>query len=378
MADEAPVANAQNFQALIAHNMSQPAEEAPAAKTESKQQQAKPKIPIDHGVDKGDTSPDTALDTDDDASRGLSALAEAEDGTEVADPIEDDESEATDGQDDIIHGMSSKEIIDGIKKGEVPAGLLDKLKVNVTVDGQNSLVSVDEARKGYMRMSHYTQGRQQAKEAVAQAQSQIDNVRKMFEGWNSGDALIRGLKRLGKLDVLHQAAIIHAKEQYKMTKLQRENPQAYEAMIAARAAQEKLEEYETREKNRPDESQQERVRTLGEKLTKLVFPAFDSNKIKDTPVARRLFKENFQTLYDGDEESLETAVHDAAVATAEQLTEMALQHQAKLRENGGDPKKGKPTPPVLGSKAPATVAPKKTIDKKSMSVSDMADFLKKR
>lgn len=362
----APAPTPDNLGAVIAHNLRQaePAKPAPQAKAPPAAAPANDNAaPLDPGDEE------------------MAALFEQEVAPEGE--IDDELEQQADPLDEEVHGHKARAIIDAIKQGQLPAELLAQLKGVAKINGQEVQVSLAEALAGYQRMADYTNGKKEAKRLQREATERIASVRQMFENWNSADALIAGLRRLGKSEVFHQAAIAHARETWLDMKLQRENPEAYAARQEARREREEREKLQHQLRTQPDPRHEREVSALGERLQSLIFPAFTANGIKDTPFARKQFTENFQALYDEDAD-LEQVVEQAAKATAEQMADLAVSYQktqqgdqARPANTNGAKPAGKPNPSPLPGRAtgaPTTPARVRT----RMNPSEMEDYLARK
>lgn len=373
---DAPAPTAANFSELIAHNMSQPADVPKTSEKTVEQPKPKAKPVIDHGDRLSDTSEADPVSSEGD-SDGLRALSEYDEATKVADNSEEEQEDTSEESEEVsedtddtgkMFGMTPKELLAAFKKGEAPKEFLKNFKVNAKVDGEEVQISLEEAVAGYQRTSNYTRAKQELKAREKNVEERVGMMRDMINGWDNGQNLLSGLKRLGKFQQFHDAAVIYGKTKFEEDKLRKENPAAFEARLELQKEREAREELEQQMRRKPDTSQQEAVEEYAEQLKKLVFPTLARHGVKDTPIARKFFKENFDALWE-DDSDIKEVIEEAARATAEMLSSAAKEHQAKAKPEE------KKVPPVVGNKTAPTTAAKKTISKKSMSVSDMADFL---
>lgn len=363
----APPATPDNFSALIAHNMRQaePAAE-PAAPTQAKQAPQQPAN--DNAVADGE-------------------LEDAfEPGDELPEPFDDEQQEeqATDPLDEELHGLKARAILDAIKGGTLPPELVSQLKGTAKINGQEVQVSFREALDGYQRNIDYTNGKKELKRQQREVSERMGAVRDLFDSWNSGEALVAGLKRLGKFDVFHQAAIAHAREAWQDMKLQRENPAAYEARMEARKEREEREKLQRQMRQQPTQQQPDRdTHEMATQLQGLITKAFETHGIKRSEFAHKQFSEAFQALHD-DDSDLADVVDRAARATAEHLADLALRYRDSQQanpaqpanSNGKQPQKPNPSPiPPRAQGAPTTPARQAT---KRMTPDQMEAYLKRR
>lgn len=107
---------------------------------------------------------------------------------------------------EVLHesGVSVKDAIDALKRGEMPEALLDHLKTTVNPNGNPIQVSLREAGKGYMRISDYTRQKQELVALQGDTENRIGKVRELFNGWQTPDGLEQGLERMALMPTVRQ------------------------------------------------------------------------------------------------------------------------------------------------------------------------------
>ena len=248
-----------------------------------------------------------------------------------------------------IHGMTARELVDAIKAGEVPAELAKQLQIAVKVNGEEYKVSVDEAGKGYQRLSDYTRAKQELRGQAQEVHAARQNMDRMIDAWKRDPAeLRRGMKALGLKETLFEAAKAEAAEWYADQQLP-PGERALKAQLAEMREQHE-QAMQRLEQQRP---KQEDTRTadLTKQLATLVPAGFAAAGITDSAPARQLFGENLRTLWEDGAELTADLVNSAAQATAEQLGDLARKH-AKLSAPAAKPA----TLPARAGAAPSTGA----------------------
>lgn len=370
VAPSAPAPSTANFRAVVAANAAaQPAPVAPAAPAARSQatrepaaarttrERAEPAV-AEPVVD------DAEIELDGDGAE-LEAEANADSTDEtIADLLERD-----------IHGRKGREVLEAILKGELPDELLARLKRKAKVNGEDIEVTIEEALKGYQRQSDYSRGKRQAAEEMKQAREIAETVHNFIDGWKDGGTLLAGIKRLGKMDAFHQAAVAYAQELHADQELRQKNPEAYEARKALQAEREAREEAERRyqESQRKKVSEQD-VSARAKEIMDLTMPEFERLKIRDTPFARARFVEHFNSLWEEGAELAEV-VRAASQATQEDLVDLASRFK-KETDTAAAPAKAKLPPVATGQAAPA---PKNGFGgKKQISTEDFRSQLRGR
>lgn len=96
-----------------------------------------------------------------------------------------------------IHGMQLRAIVDAIKNGELPAELLEHVRVPVKLGGEDGFVSAQEAGRGYMRISDYTRGTQQIAKDVGQIERIKGQLRSVLEGFDKPEGFEQRMDEWG-------------------------------------------------------------------------------------------------------------------------------------------------------------------------------------
>lgn len=101
---------------------------------------------------------------------------------------------------DLVHGLAVNDIIDAIKRGELPEALAVNLKGIAKVNGQDLPISFREALNGYQRLSDYTYGSEQNARATEKLNAERQALLDLFTGWDAQDggaALEKSLRQMG-------------------------------------------------------------------------------------------------------------------------------------------------------------------------------------
>lgn len=309
-----------NFNAIVAQNMARPGPSAPAVP---------PPSPVAAKLPPAPTVPvaEAALaDAADDEGDPLALLpGEEQPPADGIDPEEEPSEPAKiDLLEEMLHGKKGREILEAIKGGSLPDELLEAIKGVAKVNGQEMPVTFREALNGFQRLSDYSRHKNEALAMKREAQETIANTRALFDGWTTGEALLRDIKKLNKLPAFREAALAYAQNEVRNAKWERENPEAFRLHQQLEQEREEREKLAQQMRQQPDHGQ-ERVREQAAQLQKLVFPALEKHGVKDSPWARQQFQLALEAHY---EEGADLAqVVDAAARTvAELLAELAAKH----------------------------------------------------
>ena len=239
----------------------------------------------------------------------------------------DQESEGT-SLDEVIHGMTARDILESIKSGEIPADLLKTLQVTARINGEDLQISVDEARRGYQRLSDYSRSKNELKEQAAQIHQFRASIDQMIDGWKDPASLRKGMAKLGLQQPLFEAAKMLAQEYM----VEQSLPPG-ERALRAQLRQMEEENLSMKEKmelaNKPSPSN--RGAELTAQLQKMVPGAMKTAGITDSPAARNLFAENLKSLWEPGSDLTDQLVQEAAQATAEQLGDFAKKYASENR-----------------------------------------------
>lgn len=259
---------------------------------------------------------------------------------------------------EVVPGVSAKDAIEAMKRGELPEALLTQLKGVARINGRELPISFREALNGYMRQSDYTRGTTEIADQVEKLNTQKQALLQLFNGWNQEDGTPLGqslekmgllnqaraavtrnwgtpdkpsiegfmddMRRMGRWDLFKQAAVAHSGwfdaryRRYGGTYGQ--NPQADEAArravaedeqqhqqlwgariqaeTAAQQAQRQAFEHQNQQtlatQQTQDTSQQQGQQQFLIHVHSLKTSAFGVVKLQATPVADRYFVENLQ------------------------------------------------------------------------------------
>lgn len=354
-----PRASLDNFHALIEHNMRAPAA-APAAPAAPA---AVPAIGRRDAPANDNSAPNTPAVAPTDALPDEPEPDAEQQAEAIADLLEQD-----------YHGRKGREILEAIGKGELPAELLAAIKGVAKVNGQDMPVSFREALDGYQRQADYTRGKQELKQMQQQARGQLDSVQQLFDGWKSGDQLLRDIKRLDKMPAFREAALAYATQEVQNQRWQRENPEAFRLHQQLQQERDARETLERDARNRPDPRAEQQRQQQVAQLEKLVGPAFEKFGLKDSPHVREYFATAFRALYE-DGEDLGSVVQRAAESTAQLLGDLAIRHQ---QQQGTPAAPAKNPSPLPGRTAAPSTTGKPAIHHKSFNPADMDAYLREQ
>jgi hypothetical protein len=336
----APAPSTANFRSVVASNVaaSQAARPAPAAAPAAATREPvaarTERTERVEQVEAVETEPGTELEAD-------ATEQQTEQAEEIADLLDVD-----------IHGRKGREILEAIRKGELPDELLAQLKRKAKVNGEDVEVTIEEALKGYQRNSDYSRGKRQAADEMRKAREIAQTVHDFIDGWKDGDTLLSGIKRLGKMDAFHKAAIKYAQELHADQELRTKNPEAYEARKALQAEREAREEAERRYQESQRKTVTDRdVEARTAEIHALTMPEFERLKIRDTPFARARFVEHFNSLWEEGAE-LADVVRSAAQATQEDLVDLASRFKKETDASAQPKPKLPPVGPTQSAPAP--------------------------
>lgn len=165
MAESAPTPTAGNFSAVVASNV--------AAAAASSTAPAAPVAPTQSSTASTDSSiTELGITPEQLTVPGQQADAAVD---EVIKP----EGQADDPWAEQVHGVSVKEIVEAIKKGELPDQLMNAIKRKLSVDGEVEELSLDEMSRQRMRHGAFTRRSMQLakeKEGVEQTKQNLVNL----------------------------------------------------------------------------------------------------------------------------------------------------------------------------------------------------------
>lgn len=217
----------------------------------------------------------------------------------------------------------------------LPESLKDRT-VPVKINGHMYDVPVAELAQGYQRNSDYSKKLaevQRFREETQQMRGGLDNF---IQDLRNPQTFVSALKELDLYEPFIAAAREEGKRRLKMQDL---SPEARQyAMQLERERDLRSQEARRREnaerrmqelqKQQPD---QDSIR-LKHQLDQLVPRALSKHKVADYPLARDLFSQNLNNLYEGGDVTAQL-VDAAAQATAEQLADIALRLPKPANDN---------------------------------------------
>lgn len=355
---EAPAAYPDNFDNLIAHNEAQFAAEQAAEQAAG--QAKKPPQP-DKAAKEGDE--DGGIDDEHDPLwDDDEAEAEADDTEDAEDAEQGQDDEAgedgdDDEEDEQIHGLKQSDVLAALKKGQLPEELAKQLKVTAKVNGKELEITVQEAARGYQRLSDYTREKSATRRLREKSEQAIGSVNRLLGSWQKDHRALRdGIKKIGATASLEKLVQEMAVETLQELELKQKNPQLYDLRKELEREREAREALERKLSKPPpsaddDEQAEENARLIKPK----VDAAFEAAGLKDNRRTREEFSKAFNELYDPDKD-IDDVLRDAANATAEVLTDLAERHAAEVESA-----KPKPKPKATGAGKPkAAPAPQKS------------------
>ena len=255
------------------------------------------------------------------------------------------EDDASEWEQD-LHGITTRQAIDALKAGTLPPELAKNIKIMAKINGIEVPISIEEAGKGYQRLSDYSRQKNELREQAQQVAGMRDSFDQMVQSWK-GDprALRKGMEQLGLQEPLFEAAKILATEWLQDQQL----PPAERALKAQlKQMQEQHQSLMQRLEQQQNPQPDQRASQLTQQLGQMVPIAMKACGVHDSPVARTYMAENLRTLWEPGAELTDELVQMAAQATAEQLSDMAQEHQKSQA-----PKKTAPRPmPIRHGAAP--------------------------
>lgn len=395
----APAATPANFSAAIAANVqrasAQPATPAPAQPAMPAPAPPTGGAPATGGIRHGVPAGTPAAPAPADPAAAFDAALQAAQQPPANDNAQDPNAElaALQGEQppdpfaEQIHGLELRAIVDAIKQGQLPAQLLEQLKVTTKVGGRELPISVEEARRGYMRLSDYTQETQRTAAQQQQLEGVKQQLRGLFDGWDKPEGFEQGMfrmglvqnaralvtknwgnpqqpnpqgllddmRRLGHWDTFKQAAELYANQwaaEQQMdpavrADLQRQRDEMWRARLAAetevetskrKAWEQEKEKLLAQSKQRQNPQQQAQAM---QQLRQLKTAAFQQHGIKPSPAADTYFDQNCAAIRRmaerrGERVTAQQIIQQAAQATAEQLGDVQYQHAQSLG-NGAQP-----------------------------------------
>lgn len=240
------------------------------------------------------------------------------------------------GDEQTPEGMPAYEELQGMYKAlsgpELHQGLWDKT-VPVTINGTQVQKPISELAQGYMRMADFSRKSQEASQWTNQAKQVIEQNRQLLSRMADPAVLRASLKRLGPQ---HERAFQEAAKQYAAEQLQllRMNPHeraAYEAQQKAaeyeRQLQEMREQYQREQEQRREPEHQKYVAPIHNMLMQTVPQLWAKHGVRESPIAMQTFAQHIQAIWDGREETVQQALEQATIATAEELGDRVAQHR---------------------------------------------------
>ena len=291
-------------------------------------------------------------DAEDDAEEGvLTVDPEDDDGPrgdeaeeETLDDSEEDQEEPDEPEEEDRRGAPTKaqlmEMFKALSSSTLPEQLLDRtLSVS---DGEREYnVTIDEMRKGYMRAKNFSRGKSEQAQMIREARNMMDGVRSNFQTWKQNpDALVSSMRELIGDDAFDKAVELRATQIYQMKHMPPEKREMLMEIEKARALarQREMELQQVRQAQQPDPQQQ--LEQVTQFVHQSVPQLFQRHGISLVDPAIHAFARNFQPLWNGQPDTIQRAMEEAAVATVQELRDNAEEYwQAHSAQQ--DPRRAK-------------------------------------
>jgi hypothetical protein len=280
------------------------------------------------------------------ATAEAAAIAGAETGVEQEAKAADDPATA------LEELKKLKALIDAEELAET----LYTKRVKVKPNGEERVITVREAMDGYMRNADYSRSKQELRLKQQQIDDFVDNFDGMIASWKEPGNFRSGLRRLGLEQAFIEAARMLGRE---MLEEQQLTPHEREMRARMRAIEEQnrvlQEQLHGHRGQEQTAAAKRRQAELASKLDQLVPPAMKTHNITDSPIARQVYSQNLQALWEPGMELTADIANQAAAATAEQLADMARAYAAAQTAPASAPV----APPVgTAQRAPAALPAK--------------------
>lgn len=224
--------------------------------------------------------------------------------------------------------------------GELPFELLKDMQLEVTVNGEQRKVSLEEARGGYMRRAHFTRELEKAQGIAHQAQNILNLERARNQEWNNPQALRQGLRQLGLEESFMRAAYSWAEERVsymkkppteralidQIQKIELEREQAAAQMRHQQMLQQQ------QQSQQPDPATQQ----VFAQLQQIMPRVFRQHGIGSYPLAQQTFLQQLQA-FCPDGNITKERCDEAALATKEFLSDLDRIRQEQQQQPQGGP-----------------------------------------
>lgn len=99
-----------------------------------------------------------------------------------------------------VHGVPAQAVIEALKAGELPAELLDHVRVKVNPNGNEMVLPLADVARGYMMSSDYTHGKRQLAEARRDVEGTKGKLRELFANMDKPEGFATAMERMGYTD----------------------------------------------------------------------------------------------------------------------------------------------------------------------------------
>ncbi len=175
----APAAPAAAPPAPPAARMPHPGATAPATAATQPADPMAAILPTTPANDNAQLTPDPALEL-------ITGQAPAEPAEAAPDPWAEE-----------IHGVTARDFVESLKRGELPSQALEHLQIPVKPNGQEMMVSAREAANGYMRLSDYTRDKMAVADRERAIEADKAKLAKLFAGWDKPEGFEQGAQAMG-------------------------------------------------------------------------------------------------------------------------------------------------------------------------------------
>lgn len=278
---------------------------------------------------------------------------------------------------DGLHGVPVQELLQSLANGEVPAALLNQLKIKLRDGDQEWMGTLEEARNGAMMKSNYYKKTQELADQRKSFQGEQDELVGYLQAWKSDPVqLVYGLRRLGM--PFEDAARHLATELDTADQLNATRPGAGDQWLEAqriRAEHADMQRQQEHNQNQQKQQQaQHQEKRVVDAIRKVAVDDFKAVGLKMSPGAWKAFSDNVTAIWnDQGRPPTRQEVRDAAMATKELVDMYAAEHSQSVR-NAPQTAQQKLGQRSLDGGAPRAVNPAAP---KKVQQTTTSDFLKK-
>jgi hypothetical protein len=215
------------------------------------------------------------------------------------------------------------QIAGALESGELPYEALKGLMIEVSVNGEQRKVSLEEARGGYMRRAHFTRELEKAQGMAQQAQSLLQLERARNQEWRNPAALRQGMRTLGLEQAFGEAAMEWAKERVQYLQ---KSPQERALIDERNQFMSEREQWQAEQRRLQLQQQQNpqadpQTQAVMQQLQQVMPQVFRKHGIGNYPLAQQNWLQQLQA-FCPDGQITPERCEDAAIATTEWLADM--------------------------------------------------------